>query len=172
MVSPAHVAARRAGVDLRAKGSGNLGAANAGRVLGRRTGVVVAIIDIAKGALPALAFGAAEHEAGLVAGFAATMGHITSPLLGGRGGRGVATAGGAVLGSHPAWAPVVIVVWLLVFAARRWIALASVVAACTLPVIALVVGADRWSLVWAVAIALFVVVRHRDNLRRGRPARA
>lgn len=160
-VSPATLLARRRGVDLRATGSGNPGASNAGRALGRRTGVVVAVLDVAKGAVPAAALGALDSRAGLVAGLAAVLGHVTSPWLNGRGGRGVATAAGAVLGAHPLWAPVVVAVWLLVLAASRWITLASVVAAMSVPVVAAVAGRDR---LWAAALAAVVVLRHVPNL--------
>jgi glycerol-3-phosphate acyltransferase PlsY len=169
-LSPATLAARRGGVDLRGIGSGNPGASNVGRALGRRTGIVVAVLDVLKGLLPAAGFGAVDHRAGLLAGFAAVLGHVTSPFLRGRGGKGVATTAGAVLGSQPLWAPVLVVVWLAVLAARRWIALASMSAALSLVVVALVLREDR---LWASGLALVVLVRHRANvvtalaLRRG-----
>ena len=170
-VSPAVLLARRRGVDLRVVGSGNPGASNAGRALGRRTGVVVAVLDVAKGAVPAAAFGAVDHRAGLAAGLAAVLGHVSSPFLRGRGGRGVATAAGAILGSHPLWALVVLVVWGVVLAGSRWIALASVSAALAVLLVAVVAGEDRW---WAGLIAAVVVVRHQQHLARrlgGRPPR-
>lgn len=167
-LSPATIFAARRGVDLRAVGSGNPGASNAGRALGRRTGILVAVLDVAKGAVPAAAFGATDHRAGLAAGLAAVVGHVTSPFLRGRGGRGVATAGGAVLGSHPLWAPVVVLVWVLVLATSRWIALASVCAAVSVLVVAVVAGEDR---LWAALLAAVVVVRHQAHLanRSARP---
>ena len=82
----------------------------------------------------------------------------------------LATTAGAVLGSQPLWAPVLVLVWLAVLAARRWIALASMSAALSLLVVALVRGEDR---LWAGALTLVVLVRHRANvvtalaLRRG-----
>lgn len=169
-LSPATLAARRGGVDLRGIGSGNPGASNVGRALGRRTGIVVAVLDVLKGLVPAAGFGVVDHRAGLLAGFAAVLGHVTSPFLRGRGGKGVATTAGAVLGSQPLWAPVLVVVWLAVLAARRWIALASMSAALSLLVVALVLREDR---LWAAGLALVVLVRHRANvvtalaLRRG-----
>lgn len=162
-VSPATVIARRRGVDLATVGSGNPGASNAGRALGRKTGIAVAVFDVVKGALPAAVFGAADHRAGLVAGVAAVVGHVTSPFLRGHGGKGVATAFGAILGSHPLWAPVVLVTWLVVLGVCRWIALASVLAALSVLVVAVVVTED---VLWAGALALIVVVRHRDNFLR------
>jgi len=167
-LSPATAVARRGGVDLRDVGSGNPGAANVGRALGRRAGVAVAVLDVLKGALPAAGFGAVDHTAGLLAGFAAVLGHVTSPLLRGRGGKGVATAAGAVLGSHPLWAPVALLVWGLVLGTSRWIALASMAAACSMFVVALAVEQDR---LWALGLAGVVVVRHVPNVRRRWAAR-
>ena len=160
-LSPATLAARRGGVDLRGVGSGNPGASNVGRALGRRTGVVVAVLDVLKGLLPAVGFGVVDHRAGLLAGFAAVLGHVTSPFLRGRGGKGVATTAGAVLGSQPLWAPVLVLVWLAVLGASRWIALASMTAAASLLVVALVAQEDR---LWAAGLALVVLVRHRANV--------
>lgn len=170
-LSFATLAARRVGADLRSVGSGNPGATNAGRLLGRKTGVAVAVLDVLKGLLPAACFGLIDHEAGLVAGIAAVVGHVTSPWLHGHGGKGVATAGGAILGSHPVWGVAVLAVWLVVVAAARWIALASVSAALMLPVIAILLG-RRWpDVLWAVAVGAVVVVRHRSNFVRWLAAR-
>ena len=162
-VSPATLLARSRGVDLRRVGSGNPGASNAGRALGRRVGTLVAVLDLLKGLLSATAFGLVAPAAGLVAGVAAVLGHVSSPFLRGRGGKGVATAAGAVLGSHPAWAPVVLAAWVLVLAVSRWIALASVSAALSLVVVAGVVGRD---LAWALALFVIVLTRHRANFLR------
>lgn len=162
-VSPATLIARRHGVDLRGVGSGNPGASNAGRALGRRTGIAVAVLDVLKGLVVAAGFGVVDHRAGLVAGVAAVLGHVTSPFLRGRGGKGVATAMGAVLGVHPLWAPVVLVVWLLVLGVSRWIALASVAAALSVVAVAAVVGQD---ILWAAVLAAVVVVRHQANFLR------
>lgn len=162
-LSPASFAAARRGVDLRGVGSGNPGAANVGRALGRRTGAVVALLDLAKGALPSAAFGALDHRAGLVAGIAAVLGHVSSPFLRGKGGKGVATAAGAILGSHPLWFPVALLTWLLGVAVTRWIALASMLGALSTLVVALVEGRDR---LWAAVLTAVIVARHRDNVVR------
>jgi glycerol-3-phosphate acyltransferase PlsY len=167
-VSTATVVAARRGVDLRAVGSGNPGATNVGRALGRRAGVAVALLDVLKGAVPAAAFGEVDHRAGLVAGAAAVVGHVTSPFLRGRGGRGVATAAGAVLGSQPLWAPAVLAMWVLVVLLSRWVALASVSAAVTLLVVALVAGED---VLWAAVLVVVILVRHQPNLVRRLDAR-
>ena len=164
MVLPAPLLARARGIDLRGIGSGNPGASNAGRALGRRAGALVAALDMLKGLLPSAAFGLLDARAGLVAGVAAVLGHVTSPLLRGRGGKGVATTFGAVLGSHPLWAPAVLLTWAAVFAASRWIALASVSAVGALVLVAVLRGQD---VAWALVLFAIVSVRHRANFLRG-----
>jgi glycerol-3-phosphate acyltransferase PlsY len=165
-INPAVLIARAKGIDLRVIGSGNPGAANAGRALGRRTGVLVALLDVAKGAAPAALFALGDHRWGLVAGLFAVAGHITSPWLRGKGGKGVATAAGAILGSHPLWLLFVLATWLLVLAVSRWIALASMCAAAAVLVTAVVSGHDR---AWAAVIAVVVIVRHTDNVLQRLP---
>ena len=167
-LSPATLVARQRGIDLRGVGSGNPGATNTVRALGPRMGVVVAVLDVLKGLLPAAGFGMLDHRAGLLAGVAAVLGHVTSPLLRGRGGKGVATAAGAILGSHPLWAPVVLLTWVVVLLLARWTALASICAALSLLVVALVAGDD---VLWAAALFVIVLVRHQPNLRRWFEAR-
>ena len=166
-ISPATLIAHARGIDLTTMGSGNPGASNAGRVMGRKTGVLVALLDVAKGAIPAAGFDVVDHRASLIAGLAAVVGHVTSPYLRGRGGKGVATAAGAVLGSHPLWVVFVLVTWVVVLGASRWIALASICAALAVLVTAVVAGHDVW---WAAVITVIVVLRHTRNVvRRLRP---
>lgn len=162
-VSPATLLARARGVDLRGVGSGNPGASNAGRALGRKTGVLVAGLDVLKGYGPAAVLSRVDHRAGLVAGVGAVLGHVTSPLLHGRGGKGVATTAGAVLGVHPGWTPVLVLTWGGVLAAGHWIALASVSAAGALVVVSQVEHEDR---LWAGVLCAIVVVRHQGNFVR------
>lgn len=164
-VSPATILARRRGVDLSAVGSGNPGATNAGRALGRRSGLVVGALDLGKGLVPAAVGTLAEPAAGLLAGFAAVLGHVTSPWLRGHGGKGVATSAGAVLGAQPLLAVPLVAVWLLVAAASRWVALASMTAAAALPLVAWLGGRRGSVLLWATAIAAVVVTRHQGNVR-------
>jgi len=167
-LSPATLVARQRGIDLRGVGSGNPGATNTARALGPRVGVIVAVLDVLKGLLPAAGFGMLDHRAGLLAGVAAVLGHVTSPLLRGRGGKGVATAAGAILGSHPLWAPIVLLTWAVILLLARWTALASICAALSLLVVALVADDD---VLWAAALFVIVLVRHQPNLRRWFEAR-
>jgi acyl phosphate:glycerol-3-phosphate acyltransferase len=183
-LSPATWIARARGVELAAEGSGNPGATNTGRLLGARFGVLVFVLDLLKGFIPTLAFLLWQGEAaGLVAGFAAVLGHVTSPLLRGRGGRGVATAFGALLAAAPATAATALVVFVVVALVTRWIALASVLAACTVAVAAVAAevarpeSTDGALVAFSLGIAAVILWRHRDSLgdgwerlRRGRPA--
>lgn len=163
-VSPAALLARSRHIDLRALGSGNPGATNVGRVLGVRWGVTVALLDVVKGFLPAAAFGLAGEGLGLVAGAAAVVGHVSSPFLRGRGGKGVATAFGAILGVAPGWGLALLAVFVAVVGLTRWVALGSMSAAVALVVLSLVDGASAQVRVWAVFLALLILARHRTNV--------
>jgi glycerol-3-phosphate acyltransferase PlsY len=171
MLNPASLVARLRGIDLRSIGSGNPGATNIGRALGPRWAVLVGFLDIAKGFAPAIAFTMTVGiVAGEVAGAAAVIGHVTSPLLRGRGGKGVATALGAVLGATPWLAiPVLLTFGVGVLVLRR-VGLASVLAAVALSLsgigsVILAVYPPSAAL-FATVIAVIVVARHADNMRR------
>ena len=169
-VNPATIIARVLGKDLAGSGSGNPGATNAGRVLGRKWGVLVGVIDVLKGLVPTViaAYWVGPHLAYAV-GFAAVLGHIWSPFLHGRGGKGVATTLGAILGVHPLVALVVLVVFVIGFAMTRWVAAGSILGAIAMLVIAALIWTGRWpgdgwTSVWLSAIGLLVLVRHKNNV--------
>lgn len=165
-VSPAALLARLRGVDLRSGGSGNPGATNVGRLMGPKVGIVVGLLDVAKGFVPTYVFALVDHDLGLLAGATAVLGHVTSPFLRGRGGRGVATSLGAVLAVEPVWALVAIGVFAVVFAMTRWVALGSMVAAVALVGCAAVNRAPWPDLLFVVALAAIVEVRHIPNVLR------
>ena len=169
-VNPAAIVARVFGIDLRATGSGNPGATNVGRALGARWGVVVGFHDIHKGFLPAWAFGYfVGQTAGEVAGLAAVIGHITSPYLRGRGGKGVATTLGAILGVQPLLAIPVLVAFGLGVAVWHRVGLGAVLGAVAL----IVIGIVGWTVGWtdesdmwfAVVLGMLVLFRHQRNIR-------
>lgn len=169
-VNPATIIARLLGKDLAASGSGNPGATNAGRVLGRRWGVVVGVLDVLKGLVPTLVAGQlfGAHAAYAV-GIAAVLGHIWSPFLKGRGGKGVATTLGAILGVHPWVALVVVVVFAVAVAATRWVAAGSILGALSMLVLAVLIWTghapgDVWTGLWLTAIGLLVLARHKNNV--------
>jgi glycerol-3-phosphate acyltransferase PlsY len=165
-IIPAALIARVRRIDLRGSGSGNPGATNAARVMGIRIGVVVGVFDVLKGLVPALAFTIwGDPSLGEVAGFAAVIGHITSPWLGFRGGKGVATTIGVILGTHLLWAvPVLIVFGLMVWRTKR-MGLSACLGALMLIPASLIFPHDGGDVVFAVLLAGLVLVRHYRNLR-------
>ncbi len=155
-------------VDIRTVGSGNIGASNVWRTFGRWYGVPVVLLDVAKGFVPALlAVVLVSHVAGVLAGAAAMLGHWRPLFLRfARGGKMVATCGGAFLGLAPAAAGLCVLVWILVFLLFRYASLASIVTALSLPVLTFALG-EPWSVVeFAAAAAVGVVFLHRGNIGR------
>jgi len=169
-VNPATMIARLLGKDLATSGSGNPGATNAGRVLGRKWGIVVGVLDVLKGLVPTFVaghlFGA---HAAYAVGIAAVLGHIWSPFLKGRGGKGVATTLGAILGVHPWVALVVVVVFAVGVAVTRWVAAGSILGAVAMVGLAVLIWAGRapgdvWTGLWLMAIGVLVLARHKNNV--------
>ncbi|HWO81441.1 glycerol-3-phosphate 1-O-acyltransferase PlsY [Gaiella sp.] len=156
------------GDDIRRHGSGNVGASNVWRVYGRSLGIPVALLDVAKGFVPALVgLELGGDWVGVLAGAAAMIGHARPVFLGfSKGGKMVATAGGVALALAPLAALACLVVWLVTFAAFRYASLASIVTACALPFLCLAFDAP-WPVVGFAAIAAVgVVALHRHNVRR------
>jgi acyl-phosphate glycerol 3-phosphate acyltransferase len=167
-----YLVARARGVDILKVGSGNIGATNVSRVLGRRFGLAVFVLDCMKGALPAaLAQGVAGPAAGVTAGLAAFLGHLFPIWLGFRGGKGVATGAGVVAVLVPAPAAMAVIAWAAVASASRYVSLASVAAALVIAAVQLALpdafGPERAVLTaFCLAAALLVVVKHAKNLAR------
>ena len=177
-IPSAYIAGKLRGVDLRQHGSGNLGATNVVRVLGRATGAVVFLADVLKGFLPVFFLPIYTETLqpelwALVYGAAAIFGHVKPIfLLGKGGGKGVATATGVFLALAPVPMLVSFAVWILVFSISRYVSLASLLGAVVLPIAILGWYRDPASPVFiaSVIIALFVFWTHRANigrLRRG-----
>lgn len=169
-VNPAAIVARVFHVDLRSTGSGNPGATNVSRALGPRWGVLVGVLDIAKGFVPAVVFSSIGGQtAGEVAGLAAVLGHITSPYLRGRGGKGVATTLGAILGVQPLLAIPVLIAFGVGVAIWHRVGLGAVLGAVVLaisgiigPRLGVIDEGDTW---FALVLAALVLVRHERNIR-------
>ncbi len=154
--------------DIRRHGSGNIGGTNVWRVYGWRLGLPVVALDTAKGFAPALvATLVVSHLAGVLAGGAAMLGHWRPLFLKWqRGGKLVATCGGAFLGVAPVVGGIGAAVWIAVFLLFRYASLASMVAAVSLPVIAALLG-EPWPVIaFGAAAAVAVVVLHRANIAR------
>jgi acyl phosphate:glycerol-3-phosphate acyltransferase len=174
-------AGRLKGIDIRQHGSGNIGATNVLRVLGKKVGIPCFLLDMAKGALPTFLaswwmqrIGAGPNTATLVAvlaAAAAVLGHSFTFWLGFKGGKGVATSAGALVGLAP-WALVIaFIVWLIVFYTTRYASLASILAAVALPLamVAVMTYQQTWNFVllgFGVVMGVLVVVRHRSNIKR------
>ena len=154
--------------DIRRRGSGNIGGTNVWRVYGWRLGAPVVLLDTAKGFVPALvATLMVSHLAGVLAGAAAMLGHWRPMFLRWRrGGKVVATSGGAFLGVAPVIGAVGAVVWIAVFLIFRYASLASIVAALVVPVTAVVLGEPWPVIVFAAGAAAAVLVLHRQNIAR------
>ncbi len=156
------------GEDVRKRGSGNVGASNVWRVYGRTLGVPVALLDVAKGFVPAaVGLSVGGDWVGLLAGAAAMVGHARPVFLGfSKGGKMVATAGGVAFALAPYAAAVCVGVWLLAFAAFRFASLASIATAVALPFVCYAFGAS-WPIVGFMSLAaLGVLALHRQNIRR------
>ena len=169
--------ARAMRVDITQVGSGNIGATNVFRVLGKGPGALVLIVDLLKGALAVLVapmLAAAMTPTDLLAlpalaALGAVLGHNYTCWLGFKGGKGVATSAGAMAALIPPAFGVTVITWLLVFFLTRYVSMASIAAALILPVATIftVSGPTRWPLVaFTSALAALAVWRHRANIER------
>jgi glycerol-3-phosphate acyltransferase PlsY len=156
------------GEDIRTHGSGNIGASNVWRTYGKSLGIPVALLDVAKGLVPALvALELAGERVAVVAGAAAMLGHARPVWLGfRRGGKMVATAGGVSLALAPLAALCCAVVWLAAFALFRYASLASLVTAAALPLLCLAFGEPWETVAFAAAACVGVFALHRHNIAR------
>jgi glycerol-3-phosphate acyltransferase PlsY len=177
------------GIDPRKAGSGNIGATNIGRLLGGRFFAIVFTLDFLKGLLPTLAASWVVHRAAgslnsgvyllwIAVGFAGILGHMFSVFLKFKGGKGVATSAGVMLGVFPDYtlaAVAVMAVFAICFALWRTVSLGSIVASASFPILyvavcllrgQLVLG-ERWPLLaFCVLVSLMVVWKHRSNIAR------
>ena len=178
------------GKDLRLLGSGNIGATNATRMLGKKWGIICLLLDVLKGLLPMLLvplLGLIKQDSQslrlalwLLVGCAAVLGHVFPIYLKFKGGKGVATSLGIVLGLWPYYTLCglgVFAIWLITLLIWRYVSLSSILAAVSFPVLLLLsillIDDGRWNfaqlwplMMMAVLMALLVVLRHRDNIRR------
>ena len=173
-----YIAGRMAkGIDLRQHGSGNLGASNTFRILGGKIALAVLVLDAAKGLAPVLLVsgfdvGGEEPLHAIAAAAGAVLGHLFSPYLRFSGGKGIATSAGAFAGLAPWGFACALVVFGIVFAARRIVSLASLSAAVTLPLAVYAtarvgLAPSHASVLWvSVLVMLVVVAKHRGNIRR------
>jgi glycerol-3-phosphate acyltransferase PlsY len=166
------VLARRRGVDIRAVGSGNIGATNVSRSLGRKLGAVVLVLDALKGALPVLAVVLLELDQRVdpfvltATGFAAIAGHCFPIWLRFDGGKGVATALGVYLVVDPVVTAICVAIFAACYLPFRIVSIGSLAAATAFPVLLLVFGRSDAAVTLGIAVGLVIIYRHRGNLGR------
>ena len=175
------------GVDPRTAGSKNIGATNVGRLLGGRYFAVVFILDMLKGLIPTAVaawllhgktLAVSDYVLWLLVGFATIAGHMFSIFLKFKGGKGVATSAGVLLGLFPyfTWAGLIaIAVWIVFFLVTRYVSVASMVAVAGFPIAYVIFGrAKGWPvfaeqlplLVFAIVVAVLIIYKHRTNIAR------
>jgi acyl phosphate:glycerol-3-phosphate acyltransferase len=159
--------ARSKGVDITAVGSGNPGASNIARTFGQWWGVLVFILDGLKGAIPAVASRLLDNPGlGWAAIAAAVLGHMFPVTRGFRGGKGVATMGGASLAMQPLPSLVMLALWIGVRKASSTASLASLSIMLAFPVAVAIGGVPGTELASIIAIDLLVLLRHLGNIKR------
>ena len=172
-----YLAGKSKGIDIRTVGSGNIGATNTFRVLGKKLGAFVLLVDLLKGycacglLAPMLALWIPEAQSQrdyleLAAGVGAILGHNFTCWLKFRGGKGIATTAGVMIALSPGAALVVIVVWLLVFAIGRYVSVASIAGALSLPVAGWFFHVSA-AKIWVFAgLGLMAILKHKSNIQR------
>jgi glycerol-3-phosphate acyltransferase PlsY len=156
------------GVDIRTTGSGNIGATNVYRTLGRKVGVMTLVGDCLKGLIPVLVakqMGLPDLGIALV-GLAAFLGHVYTVFLGFKGGKGVATALGVFLGLSPLAVLLTLAVFVLVLFKWRYVSLGSIVAAAAMPVFVAAIDRRLSIVVVTLLVAVLVIWKHRENIKR------
>lgn len=156
------------GVDVRRVGSGNIGATNVLRAAGRRAAAITLMLDMLKGWAPVALSEAVGAPVALVAivALAAFLGHLYPLFLGFRGGKGVATFLGLMLALSPKVAFLIVAVWLFTAALFRYSSLAALVASAASPPLIWLLDGRPPYVVLAVVLFGFILIRHRENLRR------
>ena len=161
--------AKMKGVNLREVGSGNVGATNVSRALGKKFGILVFFLDMLKGFIPvylAVSFYGIESKAVMFVGIASVLGHMFSVFDNFKGGKGVATAFGVVLALSFKIALLALAVWGGVLYWKRYVSLASIAASCTAPLLFLLAGYPFHVFLMGVIIAGLIVYKHRPNIER------
>lgn len=160
--------ADRVGVDVRKVGSGNIGATNVARSVGKKAGILTLLGDAIKGLIPVLVvrfldLGEIPLACSAVAAF---LGHLFSPFLGFSGGKGVATGLGVFLGMAPQAIFLALALFAFTFAASRIVSLASIVAAGATPLLLFLLSYPKGHLLAGSLIAAMIIIRHRENITR------
>jgi acyl phosphate:glycerol-3-phosphate acyltransferase len=176
-----YIAGRVAGIDIRTAGSGNIGATNVTRTLGKRYGYPVFAVDFLKGLAAVIISVSVWKRAqpisvpvelfGIVAAVCCVLGHSFPVWLRFKGGKGVATSAGALFGLMPRVALIAVAVWLIIFYLTRYVSVASMIAALAVPItiLSMMFLGQRGGtalLYFSICLAAVVIIRHRSNLSR------
>lgn len=173
----AYIIARHYGVDVRKTGSGNVGATNVLRSVGKTAGITTLFLDATKGFLPAFLIPLAVesrminmpgHTLQIVCAFSAICGHVWPVYLKFRGGKGIATSAGALIAMAPSVVLAGMMVWVTVFAASRYVSLASIIAAAVIPIAGWYVYRPEGLLLplTLILIGSLAVIKHKSNIQR------
>ena len=171
--------AKARGVDIRSVGSGNIGATNVFRILGKPAGILVMFVDVLKGSVAvALAMrmigpwfsgihgNQANEWYGVWAGVAAILGHNFTCWLSFKGGKGIATSAGVLLALVPWSLLIILAVWIVTLVLTRWVSLASILASATLPFAAWMTGESFTMILITGGLAVLAIYKHRANIKR------
>lgn len=162
--------AKRGGIDVTAAGSGNPGTSNVVRLLGWKFGVVVFALDMAKGAIAAVIGwqidGTRVSILAYVCVVAAIIGHTYPITRRFKGGKGVATGGGAMYVLHPAISLVLFTSWFIIRKATKKSSIASLAITVALPIAVIAGGAEAWEIIALVAMVILIIIRHLGNIQR------
>ncbi len=170
-VPTGYLAGRLRGIDIRAVGSGNIGATNVFRALGKTAGIIVLALDTFKGLagarfVPLVVGSAPSENLRIAAGVAAIVGHNYTCWLRFKGGKGIATSAGVLLGWLPLSLAIVLGLWLIVFLTSRYVSLASITAAAALPFAVWLTHGSARMIAVAVLLGGLAIFKHRTNIQR------
>ena len=154
--------------DLRQYGSRNIGATNAWRILGKKAGLLIFVLDFIKGQLGVLlgAYFLSSPGAMVVGGLFAIFGHMFPIFLGFKGGKGVSTTLGVIAALMPKVTAIIVLVWLVLVLITRYVSVGSVVAAVLAPILAAVFREPTIYFLFVLIAGVFIVLRHKENLAR------
>ena len=154
------------GIDIRQYGSGNIGATNVWRVLGKKIGTVTLVLDILKGLVAVTLIAHFFSATPFICGLAAILGHNFPVYLKFRGGKGVATSVGVVLGLAPSVVGAAFFIWIGVLLLTRYVSLASITAGLSLPILSILFGKPCELHWFFLVLGVLVVIQHRANIKR------
>ncbi len=153
------------GIDIRQYGSGNIGATNVFRVIGKIPGIMVLFLDVLKGYIPIILFPGSQIYK-IFIGLAAIAGHNWPIFLRFKGGKGVATSAGVVIALIPKIFWIGLLIWVIIFFITGYVSLGSLVASVSVPIFCLLFGQGTEIIIFTSALSLIIVYKHRPNIKR------